>query len=238
MNTREFSIQRFGLLLKSELLRNLKDSLIFIGIILGLYLISPINDGRFSTQVFLPYIGILSCILPFLFYKNLFHPTKGVTFGMLPASQTEKFLVLFTLCALILPLGMLVFAWLVSLIGVGLTGHTNMMFNLLEQFTSNDMLGFFNSNFWMIITAQSVAVWGVCFFKSKKFGKTVASTISVMTALTLIFSLYGLNRHAFLMNLEEPAITRIALIILIAVSIVLPIALWVWAFFKMRRQQF
>lgn len=238
MNTHEFSIQRFGLLFQSELRKNLKGILIFIGIILGLYLISPINDGRFSTGAFLPYIGTMTFILPFVFYKTLFHPTKGIAFGMLPASQSEKFLVMFILCALAVPVGMLVFAWIVSLIGVGLTGHTYAMFNLLEQFGSHERLGFFNSNFWLMISAQSLSLWGVCFFKSNKFWKTVLSAFCVMLGLTIILSIYGFNRDAIWMHLDEPVANRLAFILSIFVSIVLPIGLWIWGFFQIRRQQF
>lgn len=237
MHTHEFSLQRFGSLLKSELRRNLKDCLFFTGIILGIYLISPINDGVFSTDVFLPYIGIIVFLLPFLLYRNLFHPTKGVAFGMLPASQTEKFLVMFVLCALILPLGMLLFAWLVSLIGVGLTGHADEMFRLLERFTSHERLGFFESDFWGIIGAQSLAIWGTCFFRSKKLGKTLLYALCAVCAVAILFGIYGIN-HIALWSVEDPVLDRIAWIGSIGISIVLPVALWVWAFLKMRRQQF
>lgn len=238
MNTHEFSIQRFGLLLQSELRKNLKGILIFIGIILGIYLISPIDDGQFSTNTFLPYIGTIIYVLPFVFYKTLFHPTKGIAFGMLPASQSEKFLVMFILCALMMPVGMLVFAWLVSLIGVGLTGHIHEMFNLLEQFTSHEKLGFFNSNFWLMISAQSLSIWGVCFFKSNKLWKTILSAFCVMLGLTIILSIYGFNRHTILVQLDDPTASRLALIFSVFVSIVLPIGLWIWGFFQIRRQQF
>lgn len=239
MNTNEFSIQRFGLLLKSELTRNLKDILIITGAILGLYIISPIGDGRLSNNSFVPYIGFVVCILPFLLYKNLFHTTKGVTFGLLPASQTEKFLVIFSICTLIVPIGMLFFAWFVSLIGVGLTGDSLMMFNLPGQFVSHEPLGFFDSFFWTAIGAQSISIWGVCFFKSRKFWKTVLTLMCAALALVIIAGLYSCG-HDWSTNcyIDIESGTRIALIADVFATIVVPVALWVWSFLKLRRQQF
>lgn len=243
MNTHEFSIQRFGLLLKSEIDRNRKEILIFIGLILGLYLISPINDGTFSTDSFTAYIGFATLALPFVLYKNLFHNTKGLAWGMLPASQTEKFLVLFVICTLAVPIGMLVFAWFVSLIGLGLTGRPEMMFDFWRLFTSHSRLGFFDSYIWEIIGMQSIAIWGVCFFKSGKFWKTVLASMCAGLALVIVVSIYGIRLHhsGLLFNdfyLEEPVTTRLALIGDIFCSIVLPVLLWAWSFLKIRRQQF
>lgn len=239
MNFNEFSIQRFGLLLKSELTRNLKEILILTGCILGLYIISPIGDGRLSNGSFLPYIGFVVFILPFLLYKDLFHPVKGVTFGLLPVSQTEKFLSLFTICTIIVPIGMLVFAWFVSLIGVGLTGDSLMMFNLPGQFVSHEPLGFFDSFFWTAIGAQSIAIWGVCFFKSRKFWKTVLTLMCAALALVIIAGLYSCG-HDWSTNcyIDIESGTRIALIADVFATIVVPVALWVWSFLKLRRQQF
>ena len=241
MNKCEFSIQRFGLLLKTELRRNQKGILIFIGMILALYAISPLGDGLFSTGSFMPYIGTIAFTLPFVFYKNLFNSLRGVTLGMLPASQSEKFLVMFVLCTLVVPLGMLVFAWIVSLIGVGLTGSVDMMFDFLGQFKSTMHLGFFDSTFWSIIAIQSISIWGVCFFKSKKAGKTLLSIIGFMVFITMVGSLYGISHvrfGRFPLYMEDYNINRIAYITDVLLSVVLPVALWVWGFFKIRRQQY
>ncbi|MCM1169443.1 MAG: hypothetical protein NC324_05850 [Bacteroides sp.] len=243
MNTSEFSISRFGMLLKSELQRNLKEIMIFIGVILGLYLISPINDGHLSTGSFTFYIGIISFALPFVLYKNLFHPTKGVAFGQLPASQTEKFLTILCICAIIVPTGMLLFAWIVSLVGVGLTGRSEMMFDLLGCFTSHDRLGFFDSYFWSVTGMQSIAIWGVCFFKSGKFGKTILALLVAVLIMTIIVSIYGYSLHLSGMTLngfyvEEFTATRLATISDVFLTIVVPVVLWAWSFFKIRRQQF
>ncbi|MCM1531512.1 MAG: hypothetical protein NC048_02390 [Bacteroides sp.] len=243
MNTSEFSISRFGMLLKSELQRNLKDILILTGVILGLYLLSPMGDGHLSTSPFIPYIGFAAFALPFFFYKHLFHTTKGVAFGQLPASQTEKFLSIFCICTIIVPIAMLVFSWIVSLAGVGLTGRSEMMFDLLGCFTSRSRLGFFDSTFWSIVGMQSVSVWGVCFFKSGKFGKTLLSLLCVSVAGMILVSMYGYSLHhsGALMNgfyIEEFTATRLAIIFDVFISIVVPVGLWAWSFFKIRRQQF
>lgn len=253
MNTREFSIQRFGALLKSEIDRNRKEILIFTGVILGLYLISPLlNEGRLSTHAFTTYIGTITFVLPFIFYKNLFHTTKGVAFGMMPTSQTEKFLAMFTLCALVMPVGMLVFSWIISLIGFGLTGNADMMFNFLGQFTNprshHDWfnLGFFDSFFWSVISAQSFTIWGVCFFKNSKFWRTMLTGFCAIMVVSILGSAYGLSlffNHQGVgyeshLTLNGAVIERLSMIATVFVQICLPILLWAWSFLKIRRQQF
>lgn len=240
-------MQRFGLLLKSEIERNRKDILVFIGIILGIYLISPLfNAGRLSTHAFSSYIAIMTFVLPFVFYRNLFHNTKGVAFGMLPASQSEKFLVMFVLCALVVPSGMILFSWIISLIGFALTGEAHMMFDFLGLFTNGNSpehfnLGFFDSFFWSVIGAQSFSLWGTCFFKNNKFWKTILSGFCFVIAISIIGSIYGIRlhfNHEGLIAVNDRVVERLTVLATVFVQICLPVLLWTWGFFRIRRQQF
>ena len=93
-------------------------------------------------------------------------------------------------------------------------------------------MGFFDSYFWEVIRSQTVCIWGVYFFKTKKFWKTVLTICCVSIALGIVGGI-GLNYTFF-----ADAATRFARIMYVFFNLIVPVGLWVWAFCKYRKQQF
>ena len=251
--TTEFSFPRIGLLLKSEIARNYKLYLSLLAVQLGIYLLGMLFggiNGMIGAKSILTTFSLAVIIfLPFMLYKHLFHTTKGVNATMLPASQSEKFAVSMFQCLILIPFLLLFFSWLLSVIGLALTGVNEVMMQPWHVFGNKTIsintdfnLGFFESRFWNVISMQAICIWGVYFFKTKKFWKTVLTFCCACIAIGIIGSIgidaalksYDGGVYTFLAE----AGTRFARILSVFFNIIVPVGLWVWAYIAMRRQQF
>lgn len=243
------SLRRVGLLLCNEFRRNGKTYLIFIAILAGMYILAGIFGGIVAlegiTGSFRQYIAALTLLLPFVIYKDLFHPVKGLNFTLLPASNEEKYLTAFLQCAVIFPLGMIIIFWVLTLLSALLTGHNELIWNVGYLFVDNDVrlnsfsLGFFDSWFWQIVACQSFSLWAVHFFKTKKFWRAVLTWFCICFVILTIASITAFRIiHSNGMGFDFAGNTRFAHILHIFFSLILPVGFWAWGYGKMRRQQF
>ena len=219
--TTEFSFPRIGLLLKSEIARNYKIYLTLLLVQAGIFLLGAlfggVNGMIGANSLITTGNACIIVLMPFILYSHLFHTVKGVNTTMLPASQNEKFAVSLFQCIVLTPFVLLFFHWLLSTIGMLLTGVNEVMTH--------------DSYFWEVISSQTICIWGVYFFKTKKFWKTVLTICCVSIALGIVGGI-GLN-VAF-----ADAATRFARIMYVFFNLIVPVGLWAWAYIAMRRQQF
>lgn len=251
--TTEFSFPRIGLILKSEIARNYKIYLTLLLVQAGIFLLGAlfggVNGMIGANSLITTGNACIIVLMPFILYSHLFHTVKGVNTTMLPASQNEKFAVSLFQCIVLTPFVLLFFHWLLSTIGMLLTGVNEVMTQPWELFVSRKLhvnhglnMGFFDSYFWEVISSQTVCIWGVYFFKTKKFWKTVLTICCVSIALGIVggiglnvaFDAYEGGMYTFFAD----AATRFARIMYVFFNLIVPVGLWVWAFCKYRKQQF
>lgn len=230
--------------------KQLKVVFLLVPIFYGLHVLFGGMEGlRHVADSILAYIGAASVFVPFVLYKDLFHPAKGTGYGMLPASQEEKYLSSFAICVLAVPLALILLAWILSLIGAALTGESSVMLDLPGLFWSNRTVadewdfGFFDSFYWETIAIQSISFWGVYFFKTRKLSKTVLTFGCACLGLLLLFSIgaWSFSSHYYDEGLRlymDKVGYRTALVTDIFFNILVPVGLWTWAYLKMKRQQF
>lgn len=162
--------------------------------------------------------GILLYIIPLILYNFVYHPTKSLTYSMLPASWLEKFSSAWLLCVVIVPVLLSGFSLLVALLG-DLSGvPINWSFVNLKTFLSDYFLP--------TICIQSIAFWGAFWFKDKKIGKTILCLVAVLIIVLLIMR-YAPFGNSFIKELKEHS----------AYSYALMIVLWALAFVKFPRTQ-
>lgn len=244
------SLKRIGLLLCNEFRMHGRYYLILAAVLVGVYILGGMFGGLNglvgASTTFTSYISLITVLLPFIAYKNLFHSVKGVTATLLPASNEEKYLTAFLLCAVIFPLGLIVIGWVLSLLGALLTGHNEVIWNIGGLFVDNDRaynafsLGFFDSYFWQVIACQSFTLWAVHFFKTQKFWKAFLTWCCIGFVLLVIGSIAVLRVYQWNggMQFNFSGETRFEHILYVFISIVVPIGFWVWGYLKMRKQQF
>ena len=243
------SLRRVGLLLCNEFRKNGKTYILFISILAGMYILAGIFGGIVGLKSITgtQYIAALTVLLPFVIYKDLFHPVKGLNATLLPASNEEKYLTAFLQCAVIFPLGMIFGFWVLTLLSALLTGHNDLIWNVGILFVDRNSsygsfsLGFFDSWFWQIVACQSFSLWAVHFFKTKKFWRAVLTWFSICFVILTIGSITAFRIIMWQndgMGFDFAGSTRFAHILHIFFSILLPIGFWVWGYRKMRKQQF
>ncbi len=244
------SLRRIGLLLRNEFSKNGRSYLILASALVGLYILSGVFEGPAGLQGiassgFTMYISIVTIMLPFATYNNLFHPVKGLNAPLLPASNEEKYLTAFLQCAVAFPLGMILLAWILTLLGALLTGHNEVIWNIGNLFVDSDSasssfsLGFFDSDFWKIIACQSFTLWAVHFFKSRKFWKAFLTWVCVSVSLLIIGSIAMVRLLKYKnMSYDFVGSTRFEHILYVFITIIVPLGLWIWGYLKMKRQQF
>ncbi len=178
---------------------------------------SPIRSGGA--------FGLLLYVVPFVLYNFLYHPTKSLTYAMLPASQFEKFISAFVQCAIIVPFNLFVFSLLIS--GIG---------DLMGVPINWSIVNFDNilTGYWLpAICVQSIAFWGVFWFRKQKIAKTVLTVTAFVIGFLFINRVFGdysfikfIERFVFAHNFN--GIIR---------SYVIVILLWAAAFIKFPRTQ-
>jgi hypothetical protein len=173
---------------------------------------------------------ILLFISPFMLYGRLFNPVQGVSLTMLPVRQAEKFAALLLQCVVIIPLGLIAIPMLLDMIVSLVSGVP-----LAGLWTS---LGFFFSDLTFAISFQAVAIWGVLFFRQRKLWKTVLTFLCVIVGLSIITSIttymYFSKQPVQPTDFDVMNLLPEKNIVMLTITVLL----WVWGYFKMRRQQF
>lgn len=248
----EINLHRLWLVIRNEWNRNCRTYLLLASILTGIYIMGGLVGGMNGLQRTLSTMVVFTTVVtfftPFILYSHLFNGNKGVNPAMLPASQSEKFIACMIQCVIIVPIGLIFLTWVLSLIATLLTGFDDITFKFGRLFINNSdsiyPLGFFDSSFWGMISSQAICIWGVHFFKSGKLWKTLLTICAVGIALSLI-GITGILHAwnlAYMDNGGELYVSlgseRFRWIVNIFICIFVPILLWIWAFLKMRKQQF
>jgi hypothetical protein len=128
-----------------------------------------VNPFRFGGA-----FGILLLILPFLFYNFVYHPTKSLTYMMLPASWLEKFMSAWMMCVIAVPMMLFAFSLLIGFVG-DLAGAQ-------VTYHSLKMKPFLINIYLPTIAMQSFFFLMVFWFKRKKIQKTILVVVIFIIA--------------------------------------------------------
>jgi hypothetical protein len=181
-----------------------------------------VNPFRFGGA-----FGILLLILPFIFYNFVYHPTKSLTYTMLPASWLEKFTSAWAMCVIAVPILIFAFSLLVAFIG-DLAGAQ-------ISYHSLNLKPFLVDIYFPTVAMQSFFFWAVFWFKRKKIQKTILLVVIFLIALIGVSAKilpYFFDHGA---NIKF-ADTLLATLLPYIIGVVM-LFFWVAALFKFRRTQ-
>ncbi len=250
-------MNNFLKLLRFELLRNKNAYLILASIIGGAYFVHFILLNFFVQQVVTQVVGtsapslqfidisrykllfgILVFVAPFMMYKYLFNSVQGVSFTMLPANNVEKFAVMLIQCVVFVPVLLITVPTLLNII-VCIIGNTPL--NAVWASIKELLEGYLS-----LMTFQAIAVWGVIFFKQKKLWKTVLTILCLSVFLSIIGSIATFvyfSKHATVGQGGQVSVQTEDLNIFdmfdagYIIGPIFILALYVWGYFRMVRQQ-
>jgi len=190
--------------------------------------VSMIQDAKLGVSPFRfgGAFGLLILIVPFLLYNFVYHPTKSLTYSMLPASWLEKFMSAWLMCVIFVPFLLFGFSLLVAFIGDLLGAQVS--YHALD-------LRLFLRNFYLpTIAVQSIAFWGAFWFRRRKIGKTILVVASVVIVLIFLASQVGIfSGTAYDIGSRAGKFTVEAIYFIYA----LVILLWTLALLKFPRTQ-
>jgi hypothetical protein len=181
-----------------------------------------VNPFRFGGA-----FGILLLILPFIFYNFVYHPTKSLTYAMLPASWLEKFASAWVMCVVFVPILVFSFSLLVGFVG-DLAGAQITYHSLkLKPFLVDIYLP--------TIAMQSFFFGAVFWFKSKKIQKTILLVVIFFIVFigVILKGLPYIFDHD--MNIAFSKTTMAAFVPYVVYGLM--IVFWALALIKFRRTQ-
>lgn len=240
------SISRLGKLFLMELRLHRKDYLTLCAIVFAITILQIVSLCFFNgtnesfTADYQSVSVALIVFSPFILYGFVYHPTKGLTYAMLPASFFEKVLSAWIQCVIVVPILILV----ISLFGA-------LASTLLGVEVAGGSKTFFENHLYLIIV-QSLVFWGVFWFKYHKVRKTILTLCAIgfgiaIIALTIVVNLdlpkipeneiviYGKD----CMIIDGKCIISRATLKTLGYFgyLIVPILPWALAFFKFRRTQ-
>lgn len=198
-----FSINRFGKLLKNDLVRYLPQGYgTFITFLCIMPAIWALFTFIFDSQIILDarVIGFILCtmicsfVAVFKLYNSANHKKKGVDFVMLPASAFEKFLSMILIGTLLVPALFAACAYLIDCLLATLPVDTYQGYIGIKNLFS---IQFFE-NTGIFILFLSFALCGNMLFKKAKVAKTI---LSVLGLFTLIGYLTSLSAYVLVKNM-------------------------------------
>lgn len=190
-----FDINRFYKTVRNDLNTNGRRyfiALLIFMAIMPLYLLlrfilggGPISiNTRIISFVILAFILIF--LAPFSLYKDANHRKRGLDFIMLPASGLEKFLSMFLICSIILPVTLIISYLFVDTILVAIPNRF-----YKDYIFSADLISWDNiRGFLSIILIQSTALCGNMLFRKNKVTKTILSFIAILFVVGALISIY------------------------------------------------
>lgn len=189
-----FSYTRFGKLFKNDIVRYLPryygGILIFLASLPAVWVFksffssSPmVPDSRLTTIGI--FLFLATFIAPFRIYGNTNHKKWGVDFTMLPASVFEKFLSMFLISTVLMPIVMFATSFLIDIILTTIpTGAYEGYITPSIIFTKTNM-EFFGE----CILFTSFALFGNMLFRKSKLSKTLLSLSGLLVITGFLFSL-------------------------------------------------
>lgn len=236
------SISRLGKLFLMELHLHRKmyltiSIITLAGIILQIITIISRGRGAIHPFPFQSFPDWLIYIAPFALYNFVYHPVKGLTYAMLPATSFEKVLSAWIQCVLVVPIVIYatssLSALLADLAGIAVRWDTH--------WGTRHPITFFE-NYLRCIMIQSLAFWGVFWFKHRKIAKTTLTLCLIGLGIVTILSLIlGLSQSYLIDPQSSNSVFRIIYSLLSPLGyfgyLILPILPWALAFFKFRRTQ-
>ena len=167
-----FNLNRFGKLVKAELLINKKS---FIRILALLVLLGALYWIGIGVDMIFHTVSLIA-IFPFFLYKNVHHKDKGIVYAMLPATPLEKILSAIILVNVFSIVFLVAFTLAIALIST-LLGN-----DIAMESISNEIF----PRFFIIITMQSIVLFSMFGFSKNKILKFILLLLLLMGIAFLI----------------------------------------------------
>lgn len=183
------------------------------------------------------------CFAPFILYNSfVYHPTKGLTYAMLPATSTEKVLSAWIQCVVVMP----VVVYATSIFGAFFADLVGVAVRWQEL--GGEM---FFEKYLFAIVVQSLAFWGAFWFKHKKVAKTALTLalicvgfVAITFLISYILGNYNVPKHGVYIGDRGIIINGQRFVsdfpvkpLVYSVCTFLTVLSWSLAFFKFRRTQ-
>lgn len=185
----KLTIKGLLMTIKNDIQVNFSKTLLLFIVVSGLItLVCLISGEVFSTAYNGDIIGdtaLYAFLLPFIIFYNLYHKIKNFTYIMLPANKLDKFLAICIEFIIIYPLILFIYQYILLFIlstFIGYDGVIN-IFHILDKITFSDI--------WDIFLWVSIAIWGVCIFRSNKFWYTILSILVVGLLAAMMTAILG-----------------------------------------------
>jgi len=244
-----FNIKRFGNLIRRETLYSWK---VFLYIVLGLvayFVMAKLLDSMWQLQVIalLPPAGIafVICGTPFI-NKNL-NKVNFIPFLTIPASNFEKWLLLWIKSVIIMPILVIGTIYLLNYIS-----PTLIIDRMFE--------GRISQQIYAVLVCQSIFFLGYTYFKERALVKSIIAIVVLFIFINLISRLiisqfypeiasvrnsfdilYILNYDGFYDRVAktyiETGTTTIYQVCLWIVKLIFPLGLWIVSYFRLRETE-
>ena len=203
---------------------------------IGIFFVFTFGVEGYTTGLLILWCLIFSIIFaPFILYRFVYHPTKSLTYTMLPATSLEKTISAWLQCVVIVP-ALLIATTVLSLLLKDLFGGADSLRVILSR------------NYWNIeyishvhiilqlFAIQSLAFWGVFWFKSRKITKTFLYLALICVGIVVVATLIMNTLNYF--NVPKITLSDTMLQALDYLRyLILPILPWTLAFLKFPRTQ-
>ncbi|MFO7977594.1 MAG: hypothetical protein R6U64_02965 [Bacteroidales bacterium] len=197
MNTSSFfSLQRFFLVLRRDMVLNQKTLLIGLAAMSGLLLVQSViqtyaSGGVFSLEAFsgsgITYFFVFGYVVASMVFKELHVPARSQFFLTLPASNLEKVAAAWVVSAPLYVVGVFLALTLISLLAALLNallfGSALLVFN---PFTTMNLYAA-----GVFLVTHSIFFLGAVYFRKNNFLKTILSLFVISVAISMLAGLMG-----------------------------------------------
>ena len=202
MKTNVFNLKRVGLLFQRYLIERFRTELIYWGIMAIVFMMI-----RNNVQTMTALIVVAGVFYAARFFKEVHHPTSGIAYFMIPATQLEKLTVAIIMTSFYYYAMMIVVYVIGNLSGTffgnmlagmdflpnGLFQHSPLQWSLFEEVSSNLPIDIYGQKSLMIISffitfllTQSLFLLGGLYFRKNQAFKTFSSLILIGLLLAIL----------------------------------------------------
>ncbi len=184
----QFSVRRIGLLMRNDIMANLKTIFIVIGVLYGVLLVNTMfsigsyKAWNFHTVFFPLSLAITGYIVTSMAFSEIHDSKKGFMFMLTPASIPEKLIARLLLTSIGFSILVIVGYFIFSLLGAAITTLAfGKAFALFNPFS----VGVWRSVALYLVT-QSVFLFGSIYFRKASLMKTLLALFAIALGVGII----------------------------------------------------
>lgn len=240
---KKFSIKRLASMIKSEICTKYRIYALVFTVVLLPFVWDLITSLIFqgvvmSNDVGTPIGGSITIILiilsPFMLYKELYHPVKGLSFMLKPISSMERFLTILIQTVIIIPISLGLWFLLLNIIfGKSIPEMLDYINSWKGFDTFSDYLGLATIALILVFGPQAAVLWGTCFFKKNKMLKTIL--VGVVLVSLFVWCVMAFADRMWWPEIEISEASSIYLAFTASIVVLLGIYAWSYRLLRIRQ---